>query len=405
MMINGEKKIKMSSSKEEIKIKNAKNNTKRIELEKELNIQRNQKSKKKEQDMKKNQLNYYHEIAKNNTNLLMNNPTIKEIIRITSNESVFDQLKLKEGSKDLSKFLDNLPLKRVERINYKGIEIGNIRKDLQKNNKVNINKEKGKKLAKSIFQKRKRQGSVNFIPVLTVDNLSSYKNYYQQPKKITKEFSTGNLLVSCNECWLKKYKHKSRLNSKNNSKNKDNKYFNDFSEIKNFNHNYNLDSARNQANKYKKSFDLGIKKDKQINEKKLANANSINKNFLNKYYDSNDNIDYFPKKTLTQKPSYYKYNNGKDFQILSNKENKNESSNKYKGQSCVSSTNIKNKNKNGYKSENNGKNIIRINNKKENNIYNNNETDAIKAIKKKDIIKNNTLNEPNYFLMEITRKK
>jgi hypothetical protein len=34
----------------------------------------------------------------------MNNPTIKEIVRITSNESVFDQLKAKEESKDLSKF-------------------------------------------------------------------------------------------------------------------------------------------------------------------------------------------------------------------------------------------------------------------------------------------------------------
>lgn len=125
----------------------------------------------------------------------MNNPTIKEIIRITSNKSVFVQLKAKEELKDLSKFLDNLSLKRVERINYKGLEIGNIRKDLQKDNKVNINKEKGKKLAGNIFEKRKRQGNVNFIPVLTVDNLNSYKNYFQQPKKISKEFSTSNLLI------------------------------------------------------------------------------------------------------------------------------------------------------------------------------------------------------------------
>ena len=125
----------------------------------------------------------------------MNNPTIKEIIRITSNKSVFVQLKAKEELKDLSKFLDNLSLKRVERINYKGLEIGNIRKDLQKDNKVNINKEKGTKLAGNIFEKRKRQGNVNFIPVLTVDNLNSYKNYFQQPKKISKEFSTSNLLI------------------------------------------------------------------------------------------------------------------------------------------------------------------------------------------------------------------
>ena len=46
-MINGEIKNKMTSSKRENKIKNDKDINKRKELEKELNIQRNQKSKKK----------------------------------------------------------------------------------------------------------------------------------------------------------------------------------------------------------------------------------------------------------------------------------------------------------------------------------------------------------------------
>ena len=399
-MINGEIKNKMKLSKEENKVKNIKDIIKRKELEKELDIQRKQKSKKKAQDLKKNQLNYYNEIAKNNMNLLMNNPTIKEIVRITSNESVFDQLKSKEEIQDLSKFLDNLPLKRVERISYKGLEIGNIRKDLQKGNEVKINKEKGKKMAKNLFEKRKRNGSVNFIPVLTVDNLTSYKNYYQQPKKITKEHSTGNLLVSYNESWLKKYKHKTMLNnnSNNNSKNLNNKYFKNYTEIKKFIHDNNLDSARNGDNKYTNHFDLGNELTKD--------PNSINKNLTKKYndYNDNNNNDYFPKKTLTQKSSNYKFNYGKDFQILSNKENQNELSNKYKRQPFTTSNNIQNYN--SHKLESNEKKIVRRNSKKENyNYNNNNETDKIKVMKKKDFIKSNTLNERKLFSYGNNTKK
>ena len=97
-MINGEITNK-TSTKVDTRNKKSIDLNKRAELEKELNIQRNPKNKKKgpiSSDMKMNQLNYYHEIAKNNIHFLMNNPTIKEIIRITSNESVFDQLKAKE---------------------------------------------------------------------------------------------------------------------------------------------------------------------------------------------------------------------------------------------------------------------------------------------------------------------
>ena len=126
-----EYKINKQSSKDNIKHINNQDINKRTQLEKELNIQRNLKNKSKGlklSDMKMNQLNYYNEIAKNSIHNLMNNPTLKDIVRITSNESVFDQLKAKEQSKDndLSKFLDVFPLKRVQRINYKCLEIGQM---------------------------------------------------------------------------------------------------------------------------------------------------------------------------------------------------------------------------------------------------------------------------------------
>ena len=170
-MIN--KEIIKKPSKEGLNKKNSKDINKKIEMEKELNIQRKPKTKQKGpqlSDMKMNQLNYYNEIAKHNIQNLMNNPTLKDIYRITSNESIFDILKVKEEeANDLSKFLDAFPLKRVERINYKNLEIGQMRKDLGalKNPKSNYNKEKGKKFAGNQFEKRKKKGSVNYIPVLT----------------------------------------------------------------------------------------------------------------------------------------------------------------------------------------------------------------------------------------------
>lgn len=167
----------MKKNEIEIKKRNQDIN-KRTEIEKELNIQRNGKNRKKglnASDIKMNHLNYYNEIAKNNIHNLMNNPTLKEIERITSNESVFDQLKAKEQSKDLSKFLDNLPLKRVERINYKGKEIGKMRKSLgvycQNNPYVFIDKERAGKFASHLFEKRKREASANYKPVESIDNL------------------------------------------------------------------------------------------------------------------------------------------------------------------------------------------------------------------------------------------
>ena len=389
-MINEEIKDKVQS-KEDAKIQKAKDINKRTELEKELNIQRNQKDKKKIKEKKMNQLNYYHEIAKNNANLLMNNPTIKEIVRITSNESVFDQLKAKEESKDLSKFLDTFPLKRVERINYKGLEIGNIRKDLQKDEEANINKEKGKQLAGNLFEKRKRMGSVTFIPVLTVDNLNEHKNYFQHPKKKSVDLRGSNLVTSSNESWFKKYKNKNHLNIKDNIKTEFNK---ESPEIKKIQYDNYLDSARTEVTNYKKDFDI----EKQINDKKPANDdNSINKNLGSKWSDFNDNNnDYFPKKTLTQKNNF---NFGLNFQILPNKEKQIELPEKLKRQSFASSTNIHLKK--AFKLDNNEKKFIRINSKQDNN----NETGQTKALKKQDIIKNNPSNEPKEIMDENNNKK
>ena len=297
-------------SKEEIKKKNSKDLNKRAEIEKELNIQRNLKNKNKGphlSDMKMNQLNYYNEIAKNNIHNLMNNPTLKDIIRITSNESVFDQLKAKEQSKDLSKFLDIFPLKRVERINYKCLEIGQMRKDLGvlKNPEVNYNKEVCRKLAGNLFEKRKREGSANYyIPVLTTDNIKIYnqnnkKKFNQSHKK--NNLHKNNLAVSNDETWLKKYKHKTHNhNIKKEKINENNRYNNQTEDIKYNKDNANLESARIEVNKYKNNFDfednLINKKDKEINEIKT----SVNTESNNKYNDLNESNDYkFPKRTLT----------------------------------------------------------------------------------------------------------
>lgn len=85
----------------QVKIANQ-NIEKRTEIEKELNIQRNPKNKGKKlsiTDMEMNHLNYYNEISKHNAQGKMNNPTMKEIVRITSDESCLNQLKEKEKDK------------------------------------------------------------------------------------------------------------------------------------------------------------------------------------------------------------------------------------------------------------------------------------------------------------------
>ena len=189
----------------------SKNIEKRTEMEKELNIQRNPKNKGKIpsiSDMEKNHLNYYNEISKNNIQGKMNNPTMKEIVRITSNESCLNQLKEKEKTKELPQFLENLPLIRVERINYKNKEIGHMRRELgkycQKNPYVYIDQKKGEDFANSIFQKRlKAKGNKN---VNTSSNITIDKLYHRMPNSDRKKNNLFHRTINSSEIWTKKYK-------------------------------------------------------------------------------------------------------------------------------------------------------------------------------------------------------
>ena len=294
-MKNKEKNQKVS--KESIKKANIHNINKRAEIEKELNIQRSQKNKNKGpnlSDMKMNQLNYYNEIAKNNIHNLMNNPTLKDIVRITSNESVFDQLNAIEKSKDLSKILDTFPLKRVERINYKCLEIGQMRKDLGliRVPTANYNKEKGKQFARELFEKRKREGSVNHIPVLTLENMNIYNKNNRNKICMTQENEGGKgrnnnkLAISTDASWIKKYKHSSHsktalkdLPNKNENQIENERYRKGSNDIKNNNDNNNLVGSRIQVKKIQKNYEIennvetGKHKEKNNNDKFNGNGN------------------------------------------------------------------------------------------------------------------------------------
>ena len=362
--MKNEQNINKKSSNEEIQKKNSENINKREELEKELGLQRNNKNKNKGPNLsniKMNQLNYYNEIAKNNIHYLMNNPTIKDIIRITSNESVFDQLKANEQSKDLSKFLDAFPLKRIERINFKYLEIGQIRKDLgllkKSNANVNYNREKCKQFAENLFEKRKRQGSVNFIPVLTINNINLYNqknkinngHQYKQTNNHRKGLTTSN-----EGTWFKKYKHNTHCPTKNHNIKKDD---NENDNIKSDKEIDNLVSARIQVNKYKKIFDMEddnvIKeqKNKDINGNKKNGKKNIEINTLYNNYNNNiitnqfnninelNNNNEIPKRTLTTKyPNKFNLNqNENDYE----KNNKLPGDKKMLLHNCFSSNDIR----------------------------------------------------------------
>ena len=315
--------MKNKEIKENNKYSNNQDINKRTQIEEELNIQRNQKNKNKGpklSDMKMNQLNYYNEIAKHNIHNLMNNPSLKDIVRITSNESVFDQLIAKELSrdKDLSKFLDVMPLKRVERINYKCLEIGQMRKDLGliRNPKPTFNKEKCKKFAGNLFEKRKKGGSVNYIPVLTIDNLNQYnknfRKFYQKPENNDVSNTKKNLVVSNEETWNKKYKHntyksnmpKFKIKKENMFENdRYGKEIEDIKSIKENKMNANLESARIQVkNKYKKNFEIENNVEKDIIEPSLYGNNNKThqKSLTNSFCDNNFNFNSIKKKEDTQ---------------------------------------------------------------------------------------------------------
>lgn len=151
----------------------------------------------------RNQLKFYNEIASRNVHGKMDFPTLKEIERITKDESCLDifKQKEKEKSKDLSKILDDLPLKRVERITYKSKEIGNMRRALGvyclNNPFVYINREKGENFARNIFEKRmrRRDRSENGI---SIDDLYGI---HPSPRK-----NRSVIHRTLNDSWIKRHR-------------------------------------------------------------------------------------------------------------------------------------------------------------------------------------------------------
>jgi len=184
---------------------------KRTEIEKELNIQRNPKNKGKMpsiSDMEKNHLNYYNEISKHNAQGKMNNPTLKEIIRITSDESCLNQIKEKEKTNDIHTLLEHLPLMRVERINYKNKEIGHMRRELgkycMKNPYVYIDQKKGEEFANSMFQKRlKSKGNKNNN---NSSNITIDKLYHLTSNTDSKKSKLFHSNTKSGEIWTRKYR-------------------------------------------------------------------------------------------------------------------------------------------------------------------------------------------------------
>ena len=194
----------------QVKIANQ-NIEKRTEIEKELNIQRNPKNKGKKlsiTDVEMNHLNYYNEISKHNAQGKMNNPTMKEIVRITSDESCLNQLKEKEKTKDIHKLLEHLPLMRVERINYKNKEIGHMRRELGKycmrNPYVYIDQKKGEEFANSMFQKRmKSKGNKNNN---NSSNITIDKLYHLTSNTDSKKSKLFHSNTKSGEIWTRKYR-------------------------------------------------------------------------------------------------------------------------------------------------------------------------------------------------------
>jgi len=184
---------------------------KRTEIEKELNIQRNPKNKGKMpsiSDMEKNHLNYYNEISKHNAQGKMNNPTLKEIVRITSDESCLNQIKEKEKTNDIHTLLEHLPLMRVERINYKNKEIGHMRRELgkycMKNPYVYIDQKKGEEFANSMFQKRlKSKGNKNNN---NSSNITIDKLYHLTSNTDSKKSNLFHSNTKSGEIWTRKYR-------------------------------------------------------------------------------------------------------------------------------------------------------------------------------------------------------
>ena len=262
----------------QVKIANQ-NIEKRTEIEKELNIQRNPKNKGKKpsiSDMEKNHLNYYNEISKQNVQGKMNNPTLKEIVRITSDESCLNQIKEKEKTNEIHKLLEKLPLMRVERINYKNKEIGHMRRELgkycMKNPYVYIDQKKGEEFANSMFQKRlKSKGNINNN---NSSNITIDKLYHRTSNTDSKKSKLFHSNTKSGEIWTRKY----RLGTSSTSRKLDVKSGTD--EKPNFNDNtYSLRSQKTLEETEKKVNDA-------INNTEIKGNKRIS-SFLDSQIDSN----------------------------------------------------------------------------------------------------------------------
>ena len=278
---------------------NTQQNQKRLEIEKELNIQRNHRDSGKMPNitqMQMNHLNYYNEIAKQNTRYIMNNPSFKEVARITSDESCLDQIKQKLKSKDLPKLLDHLPLIRVERINYKTKEIGHMRRDLakysQKNKYVYIDQKKGKEFASNIFTRRLKEGG-KYVPVKSIDNLyNTEKNNKISKTPIKSNSNMKNKLTtnkSYNDIWTRKYKRlNNMLISKENEEKKNDENNKENNKVNN-NENNNENNKEN-------------KKENNINNNRLINQKNLTiseKDIRRRYIRDNKNNQINHKRNIT----------------------------------------------------------------------------------------------------------
>ena len=266
---------------------NAKNAQTRSELEKELNIQRNHKNTgiiPNITQAEMNQLNYYNEIAKLNTHSIMNNPSLKEVIRVTRDESCLDQLKSKAKlqSKDLPKILESIPLIRVERINYKNIEIGQMRQKLQSNYNNAVDKEKGKEFANNLFSKRLKEGG-KYVPIKPVDDLYGQNNALDEEKKKNIKMFKNNKVDNSNEIWTKKYR---QFNTIQVTKNMDNMNNDETNRTINTN---NDKTTIESIDKSEKDLHNLNHKNTKINRAINNNINNIN-SYKYKLIDENNNF-------------------------------------------------------------------------------------------------------------------
>jgi hypothetical protein len=133
---------------------------------------------------------------------------LKEIVRITSDESCLNQIKEKEKTNEIHKLLERLPLMRVERINYKNKEIGNMRRELgkycMKNPYVYIDQKKGEEFANSMFQKRlKSKGNKNNNDS---SNITIDKLYHRTSNTDSKKSKLFHSNTKSGEIWTRKYR-------------------------------------------------------------------------------------------------------------------------------------------------------------------------------------------------------